>query len=299
MDELSFIHKPTLNRPILLLAFTGWNDAGTAATFANKFLLQRLSAQKFASLNPETYYNFVEQRPTVHIKNGVREIHWPANEFSYASDPRLMQDVIIGLGVEPHMRWHSYMDAIMHIVEAYNVELVVTLGALLASVAYSHPVRIHGTASDAALAERLKLGVSTYEGPTGIVGALHDACRSKGLPAVTIWANVPHYISVSPNVKASLSLVRRVLTLLDFSTDLSDLERASTEFDKRVTNVLATEPKIAEYVRRLEERDATTNEPSEQPNTIDPLPSGDELARELQRFLRDQRRDTDEEQPSS
>lgn len=296
MDDLSFTHTPTLNRPILLLGFTGWNDAGTAATFAIKFLLQRLSAQKFASLDPETFYNFVEQRPTVHTKNGVREINWPANEFSYASDPGLMQDVIIGLGVEPHLRWHSYMDAIMHIVEEYNVELVVTLGALLADVAYSRPVRVHGTASDAALAQRLKLGVSNYEGPTGMVGVLHDVCRSKGLPAITIWANVPHYISASPNVKAALALVRRVLTLLDFSTDLNDLERASTEFDKRVADVLASDPKVSEYVRRLEERDDSDEDDQEQPDAIDALPSGDELARELERFLREQRRDAEEEQ---
>jgi proteasome assembly chaperone (PAC2) family protein len=154
MDALSFTHSPTLNRPIMLLAFMGWNDAGTAATFAAKFLLQRLAAQKFASLDPETFYNFVEQRPTAKVKNGVREISWPANEFSYASNPGLLQDIIIGLGVEPHLRWRAYMDSIMHIVEEYNVELIVTLGALLADVSYSRPVRLHGAASDTELAQR-------------------------------------------------------------------------------------------------------------------------------------------------
>lgn len=294
MDALSFTHSPTLNRPIMLLAFMGWNDAGTAATFATKFLLQRLAAQKFASLDPETFYNFVEQRPTVKVKNGVREISWPANEFSYASHPGLLQDVIIGLGVEPHLRWRTYMDSIMHIVEEYNVELVVTLGALLADVSYARPVRVHGAASDTALAQRLRLGVSKYEGPTGIVGALHDRCRLKGLPSITIWANVPHYITASPNVKAALALVRRILTLLDFSTDLNDLERASAEFDKRVADVLASDPKVADYVRRLEEQDDSDDEASEQPDEIDALPSGEDLARELERFLRDQRRDEDD-----
>jgi predicted ATP-grasp superfamily ATP-dependent carboligase len=136
--------------------------------------------------------------------------------------------------------------------------------------------------------------VSKYEGPTGIVGALHDRCRTRGLPSITIWANVPQYITAAPNVKAALALVRRVLTLLDFSTELNDLERASAEFDKRVADVLASDSKIAEYVRRLEEQDESDDEESEQQDAIDALPSGEELARELERFLRDQRHDEDE-----
>ncbi len=215
------------------------------------------------------------------------------NEFSYAKDPNLVQDVILGLGVEPHLRWRSYMDAIMQVIKECNVELVVTLGALLADVAYSRPVRVTGTASEPALARHLNLGVSRYEGPTGIVGVLHDTCRAQGLPAISIWANVPHYIAASPNVKAALALVRRVLTLLDFSTDLSDLERASTEFDKRVADVLASDPNVADYVRRLEERSETEDEDDDRPGDIDALPSGEELARELEQFLRDQRRDAD------
>lgn len=294
MDDLSFTHVPTLNRPILLLAFTGWNDAGTAATFAARFLAQRFTAHKFASLDPETFYNFVEQRPTVRLRSGEREIVWPANEFLYARDPGLVQDIVIGIGVEPHLRWRAYMDAILHIVQTCKVELVVTLGALLADVAYSRPVRLTGTASDSVLAERLKLSVSRYEGPTGIVGVLNDACKRKGLPAISIWANVPHYIQASPNVKAALAIVRRVLTLLDFSTDLSDLERASVDFDKRVADVLATDAKMAEYVRRLEERH-DDDDGEESDDETDALPSGEDLARELEQFLRDQRRERGED----
>ncbi len=294
MDVLSFTQIPTLNRPILLLSFTGWNDAGTAATFASKFLKRRLAARKFADIDPETFYNFVEHRPTMRLKNGVREISWPKNEFSYAKDPSLVQDVILGLGFEPHLRWRSYMDAVLRVAKECNAELVVTLGALLADVAYSRPVRVTGTASEPELARRLNLGVSKYEGPTGIVGVLHDTCRQQGMPAISIWANVPHYIAASPNVKAALALVRRVLTLLDFSTDLSDLERASTEFDKRVADVLASDPNVADYVRRLEARGDTDDENDEQIGDIDALPSGEELARELEQFLRDQRHDADE-----
>jgi proteasome assembly chaperone (PAC2) family protein len=294
MDALSFTHVPTLNRPVLLLAFTGWNDAGTAATFAARFVAQRLAAQKFASLDPETFYNFVEQRPTVRLRNGEREIVWPTNEFLYARDPGLVQDVIIGLGVEPHLRWRAYTDAILHIVETCKVELVVTLGALLADVAYSRPVRLTGAASDPALARRLKLSVSRYEGPTGIVGVLNDMCRLKGLPAISIWANVPHYIQASPNVKAALAIVRRALTLLDFSTDLGDLERAAMDFDKRVADVLAADPKVAEYVRRLEDRH-DDDDAEESHDHVDALPSGEELARELEQFLREQRRERGED----
>ncbi len=294
MDVLSFTQIPTLNRPILLLSFTGWNDAGTAATFATKFLLQRLAAHKFADIDPETFYNFVEYRPTVRLKNGERIIGWPKNEFSYAKESGLVQDVILGLGVEPHLRWRSYMDAVMRVVKECNVELVVTLGALLADVAYSRPVRITGTASEPALARRLNLGVSKYAGPTGIVGVLHDSCRQQGLPAISIWANVPHYIAATPNVKAALAIVQRVLTLLDYRTDLTDLERASVEFDKRLADVLASDPSVADYVRRLEERDDTEEDDDGQAGEINALPSGEELARELEEFLREQRRGSDE-----
>ena len=295
MDPLSFMTVPTLNRPILVLAFAGWNDAGVSATFAAKFLSQRLGAHKFASLDPETFYNFVEQRPQVRLRNGEREILWPANEFSYVRDAGLVQDVIIGMGVEPHLRWRTYIDSILQVVQQCHVELVVTLGALLADVAYSRPVRLTGSASDPALAQRLHLSTSRYEGPTGIVGTLNDACKRQGLPAITIWANVPHYITASPNIKAALVLVRRVFTLLDFSADLSDLESAASDFDRRVANVLASDAKVAEYVRRLEERDEDDDEEEEYPGNTDALPSGEDLARELEEFLREQRRERDQE----
>jgi proteasome assembly chaperone (PAC2) family protein len=295
MDLLSFTTVPTLNRPILVLAFAGWNDAGNSATFAAKFLSQRLEGHKFASLDPETFYNFVEQRPQVRLRNGEREILWPANEFSYVSDARLVQDVIIGMGVEPHLRWRAYIDSILQVVHQCHVELVVTLGALLADVAYSRPVRVTGSASDPALARRLHLSTSRYEGPTGIVGTLNDACKRQGLPAISIWANVPHYIAASPNIKAALVLVRRVFTLLDFSADLSDLESAASDFDRRVANVLASDAKVAEYVRRLEEREEDEDEEEEYPGNTDALPSGEDLARELEEFLREQRRERGQE----
>jgi predicted ATP-grasp superfamily ATP-dependent carboligase len=171
----------------------------------------------------------------------------------------------------------------------------VTLGALLADVAYSRPVRLTGSASDPALARRLHLSTSRYEGPTGIVGTLHDACKRQGLPAINIWANVPHYIAASPNINAALVLVRRVFTLLDFSADLSDLESAASDFDRQVAKVLASDAKVAEYVRRLEEREEDEDEEEEYPGNTDALPSGEDLARELEEFLREQRRERGQE----
>jgi len=294
-NPLSFTTVPTLNRPILVLAFAGWNDAGGSATFAAKFLSQRLAANKFANLDPETFYNFVEQRPQVRVRNGEREILWPANEFSYARDSRLVQDVIIGMGTEPHLRWRTYIESIMRVVQECHVELVVSLGALLADVAYSRPIRLTGSASDPGLAQRLHLSTSRYEGPTGIVGSLHDALRRQGLPAIMIWANVPHYIAVSPNIKAALALVRRVFTLLDFGADLSDLETAASDFDRRVAKALASDAKVSEYVRSLEEREEDDEEDEEHPGNTDALPSGEELARELEEFLREQRRERGQE----
>lgn len=291
MDALTFTSVPTLNRPILVLAFAGWNDAGDSATFAAKFLSQRLNATKFASLDPEMFYNFIERRPHVRLRNGERELTWPANEFSFARDTRLVQDVIVGLGVEPHLRWKAYIDAILQVIQECRVELVVTLGALLADVAYSRPIRLTGTASDQALAKRLGLSTSRYEGPTGIVGTLHDACKRQGLPAISVWANVPHYIAATPNIKAALALVRRTFTLLDFSADLTDLESAASDFDRRVTKVLASDAKVAEYVKRLEEREEDDEDEEEYVGNTDALPSGEELARELEEFLREQRRD--------
>lgn len=299
MDPLIFTTVPTLNRPILILAFAGWNDAGGSATFAAKYLSQRLGALKFAHLDPETFYNFVEQRPQVRLRHGEREIIWPTNEFLYAHDNQLLQDVVVGIGIEPHLRWQAYTDAVLEIVRQCRVELVVTLGALLADVAYAKPVRLTGTASDVALARRLNISTSRYEGPTGIVGVLHDKCRREGLPAISIWANVPHYIAASPNIKAALALVRRSLTLLDFSTDLSDLERAASDFDRRVKDVLATDPKVSEYVQRLEEREETEDLDDDDENyagNTDALPSGEELARELEEFLREQRRQRGEQE---
>jgi proteasome assembly chaperone (PAC2) family protein len=291
VDPLIIDQLPSLRQPVLILAFAGWNDAGEAATSAAQFLCSRLSAEKFASLEPEEFYNFAELRPRVRLVKGLqREIVWPANEFFYVQDPSLLQDLVIGVGIEPHLQWKTYIKAFLDLARQCQVSMVLTLGALLAEVVYSRPVRITGSSTDPELSARLHLRASRYEGPTGIVGILNDACRREGLPAVSLWANVPHYLSNTPNPKAMYALVRRVLGILDYPLDLRDVETEVREFEAKVAEVIANNPAVASYVRQLEEREP---EEGEEPSAAreSELPSGDQLVQELEQFLRQQRRD--------
>jgi proteasome assembly chaperone (PAC2) family protein len=293
VDPLIIDQLPALRQPVLLLTFAGWNDAGEAATSAAQFLCSRLSAKKFASLDPEEFYNFAELRPRVRlVKDLQREIVWPANEFFYIQDDSLLQDVVIGVGIEPHLKWKTYVNTILDLARQCQASMVLTLGALLAEVVYSKPVRITGSSTDPELSTRLHLRVrpSRYEGPTGIVGVLNDACRREGLPAVSLWANVPHYLSNTPNPKAMYALVRRVLGILDHPLDLRDVETAVRDFEAKVAEVIANNPAVASYVRQLEERESEEGEEASPPRESE-LPSGDQLVQELEQFLRQQRRD--------
>lgn len=291
MNPLVIDHLPTLRQPVLILAFAGWNDAGEAATSAAQFLCSRLNAEKFANLDPEEFYNFAELRPRVRLAKGLqREIVWPANEFFYCQDPGLVQDLIIGVGIEPHLKWKTYVQSLLDLARQCRVSMVLTLGALLAEVVYSRPVRITGSSTDLDLSARLHLSPSRYEGPTGIVGVLNDVCRREGLPAVSLWANVPHYLSNTPNPKAMYALVRRVLGVLDHPLDLQDVETAVSDFEAKVAEVIANNPAVASYVRQLEEREPEEGEDAP-PRRESELPSGDQLVQELEQFLRQQRQE--------
>lgn len=291
MNPLVIDQLPALRQPVLILAFAGWNDAGEAATSAAQFLCSRLNAEKFASLDPEEFYNFAELRPRVRLTKGLqREIVWPANEFFYCQDPGLVQDLIIGVCIEPHLKWKTYVQSILDLARQCRVSMVLTLGALLAEVVYSRPIRITGSSTDPDLSARLHLSPSRYEGPTGIVGVLNDACRRERLPAVSIWANVPHYLSNTPNPKAMYALVRRVLGVLDHPLDLQDVESAVSEFESKVAEVIANNPAVASYVRQLEEREPDEGEEAS-PRRESELPSGDQLVQELEQFLRQQRQE--------
>ncbi len=280
-----------LRRPLLIMAWSGWNDAAESATTAARYLATSLSAEKFAEIDPEEFYHFGLSRPYVRFKPGSeteREIVWPATEFSVAQSPELARDVIVGVAIEPHLRWKAYCDAVLELVRRCGVTLVLTLGALLAEVPHTRPVRLVGGATDPELAARLGIRPTRYEGPTGIVGVLNTICRAQGLPTASLWANVPHYISGVANPKATLALVRRVLPLVGATPDLSDLEEAGKQFDRNLTEIVAQNAKIAGYIKKLEARDA------EEPSAVEPgrgsdLPPASELVAEFEQFLRQQR----------
>jgi len=283
MQPLIWESRPeSLRAPALVCAFTGWNDAGEAASAAVRFLGTTLGATRFARIDPEEFFDFQAERPTVRLVDGrTREVSWPSIEIWAARAPRAPRDLILLSGPEPSMRWRGFCTTIIELAEALGVQLTVTLGALLADVPHTRPVPMVGIASDEGLAERIGLGPTDYEGPTGITGVLHAACAQAGLPAASLWASVPHYVAAAPNPKASLALVRRLESLVGVSVDASELETAAGEYERRVTSAVAGDDDVRRFVERLEQAaDAEAPEP-ESPE----VPSGDVLAREFQRFL--------------
>jgi len=291
MDALTIHAMPSrLRRPILIAAFSGWNDAAESATTAVRYLATTFNARKFAEIDPEEFYHFGLSRPTVRFKEGSeteREIVWPATEFSIAQPTQLERDLIVGVATEPHLKWKTYCGAIIELARRCEATLVLTLGALLAEVPHTRPVRLSGGAADPELARVLGVKPTRYEGPTGIVGVLNTACREKGLATASLWANVPHYISGIENPKAALALVRRVLLLLNATVDLSDLEDAGRQFDQNLTEIVAQNDKIASYIRKLESREVE-EEPATPAEASD-LPPASELVEEIEQFLRQQR----------
>ena len=274
----------SLRDPILIAAFRGWNDAGEAATYAASHLARVWSAQKIASIDPEDFYDFQAIRPHVELVDGhTRKITWPSNEFSGAALSHAERDVLLLVGTEPNTRWKTFSRLVVDVARRHNVQLVITFGALLADVPHSRPVHITGTAVDKELIERLDLVRSRYEGPTGIVGVLHDAFAASGIPSASIWAAVPHYLAVSPNPKAALALVEKATELIGVSADIDDLLGATAAYEDRVAEIVSTDDDVQAYVQLLEER-------SDDREELDPndLPSGDALAAELERYLRDQ-----------
>jgi predicted ATP-grasp superfamily ATP-dependent carboligase len=283
MQPLLWEHRPDgLRAPALVCAFTGWNDAGDAASAALSFLGSSLGATRFARIDPEEYYDFQATRPKVTIgDDGQREIVWPAVEVFAARVPRAPRDLILLGGPEPSTRWRSFTQLIIDLAEALGVQLVVSLGALLADVPHTHPVHVSGSSSDSALVERLGLQPTGYEGPTGIVGVLGAACAASGIPSASLWASVPHYVAAAPNPKAALALIRRLEVLVGVSVDASELEQAATDYERQVGLAVQSDPDVQAFVERLEQlaEDERSSEPEE-------IPSGERLASEFQRFLR-------------
>ena len=274
----------------MVCSFQGWNDAGDAASTATTFLAQALGAERFAQIDTEEFYDFQANRPHVQIdETQARIISWPSVEMLEARAPRAPRDLVIVQGTEPSLRWRSFSSLVVDLAEALDVQLVVTLGGLLADVPHTHPVAMTGFASDPAMLERLGLPASSYEGPTGIVGALHATCAQAGLPSASVWASVPHYVAAATSPKAALALLRKLELLVGVSVNATELEEAAGDYEHQIGLAVQSDPDIQAFVERLEQRAQESEQATISPQD---LPSGDLLAREFQRFLRQRGRES-------
>ena len=291
MQPLRWERRPDgLRAPALVCAFKGWNDAGESATSALSFIAGSLGADQFATIDPEEFVDFQSTRPMVRLVDGVtRAIDWPEFEVHAVRIPRAPRDLLLLSGPEPAMKWRTFSKTVVDLAEALGVQMAVLLGALLADVPHSRPVGVTAHASDPGLIQRLALSPPTYEGPTGIVGVLHAAFADAGLPAASLWAAVPHYVAVAPNPKGALALLRRLESLVGVTVDATELEDAAADYERQVSRAVELDPDVQAFVERLER---AADEESGRPDPGS-LPSGDVLAREFQRFLR-QRGDDDD-----
>ena len=289
MSELNVTFRPELRKPVLVAAFRGWNDGGQGASLGGAYLAKQWDATRFAEIDPEGFYDFQATRPQVSLVDGVtRQLDWPENAFYHAPIPGSDRDAIILLGVEPNLRWKTFTNLVLGLSRELGVELLVTLGSLLADVPHTRPAPVTGAATDPALVADLGLEPSRYEGPTGIVGIVHDGCRDAGIPSVSLWAAVPHYVSLAPSPRAALALVRRLGELLRIDIELAELEQASEEYSEQVSEAVSTDAETASYVEELERR-------VDMLEAAEELPSGETLAAELTRFLREREEQDDDE----
>ena len=286
-EELHIASRPSLERPTLIAAFRGWNDGGQGASLAAGYLAKLWGAERFAEIDPENFFDFQATRPHVTLEEGVtRRIDWPATVFYHGRPPGLDHDVVLLLGIEPNLRWRTFTDIVVDFAKELDTELVVTLGALLADVPHTRACPVTGTASDEQLVDRLGLSASRYEGPTGVVGILHDACRRVDVPSVSLWAAVPHYVSLTPSPRAALALSERLGDLLGIEIETEELEEASAAYVEQVSEAVSSDPDTATYVEELEARADEISEEN--------VPSGEALAAELTRFLRNRDRENGE-----
>ena len=281
---MRIVERPVLRRPVLIAAFRGWNDGGQAASLAAGYLTRLWQAKRFADIDPEGFVDFQSTRPVVSLDEGMsRHIEWPENVFHFGPIAGADRDAVVLLGVEPSHRWRTFTELIVGLAKDLGVELVVTLGALLADVPHTRPAPVTGAASDPSLVEELGLQHSRYEGPTGIVGVLHDACRVAGLPSVSLWSAVPHYVSLAPSPRAARALCDRLGGLLDIRIDVTELAEAEKAYAEQVSEAVASDAETAAYVEDLERRADTIDELIDEGD----LPTGESLAAELTRFLRE------------
>jgi proteasome assembly chaperone (PAC2) family protein len=292
-DGLVWEQRPALRRPLLVAAFSGWNDAGDAATGAADWLIRQNDPLRIATIDPDEHIDYQSHRPQVELVDGVtRAVEWPANDcFAVTFGER---DVVVLRGIEPNLRWKSFCNAVLDVASGTGCEMVVTLGALLGDVPHTRAVRVTGTASDPALINGLELTRSQYEGPTGIVGVLHDACRSSGLRSASLWAPVPHYVATPPNPPATRALLERFGQLADLPLDLHGLDQLVDLWRVQVDHAIRDNDEVTEYVRELEGR-VDAEDAGERgivlgghPAGGGSVPNADDLAAEVEQFLRDQ-----------
>lgn len=255
-DPLGFEGRPNLRKPILILSFAGWSDAGAAATTACRYMCDQLLAKKFAAIDPEEFYDFSVQRPIVRLNEAKqRQIHWPSYDFFYGAGISGESDFVFGVGTEPQLRWRTFTETMLRFMSESHVGMLVTLGAYLDEVLYTRPVPLSGFASDAKLMEELDLVPSRYQGPTGIIGVLNEACRAAAIPSLSLWAALPHYLSVTPNPRGTLALLLRLTQWLGIRLDMSPLERAAADFQAKLNEAVNADPKLSAYVRELKKRE--------------------------------------------
>ncbi|CAB4920929.1 MAG: PAC2 family protein [Actinobacteria bacterium] len=288
--HLIWSRQPQLRRPIIVAAFEGWNDAGDAASTAVRHLRDRLGARPFASVDPEVFFDFTSTRPIVEIdENDTRLIRWPSIEVC-ATDDRDGLEVITLLGIEPQLRWRTFCNEIVDLARATNAHLVLTLGALLAEVAHTRPTSVFGTSYDEHLALQLGLEPSRYEGPTGIIGVLHNYCIEAGIPSASLWAGVPSYVPGATSPKAALALVNRVGEFLGTTVPSIDLEIASAAYERQVTRLVGEDEETALYVQQLESRfdNGDDDDDDDDDDEIDPEIDAESFVEQVEQFLRNQ-----------
>jgi proteasome assembly chaperone (PAC2) family protein len=287
METLVWSARPSLRKGVLVCAFYGWNDGGEAATLSALFLRQQLGATQFCELDPDEFYDFQEVRPIVSLNDDddTRRLSWPENSFAWAQLPS-GNDIAVMIGIEPQNRWKHYSRSVVEVARESGAELVVTLGGFLADTPHTRPVPVTGSA-DGDLADQLGLAPSSYEGPTGIVGVVHDACQEAGIASASLWAAVPHYIQASPNPKAALALLSRLSLLLDTRFDTTKLSQDAVSFEREVSQHVSADEKISRYVRELESRaDRHPEGDGEDEDDSPPLlASGDDIAAQIERYL--------------
>jgi len=287
MEHLIIHETPDKKLKHMVVVFSGWADAAEGATSAIKFLQRKLKSKKFAEIDPEEFYDFSQTRPyTSRTRDGKRRIHWPANEFSYLTDPRADSGVMVFVGVEPNLKWRTFAKTVATVAKDHGVESVVHIGALLDAVPHTRPVKLSGTASESSLSEFLEgqgIRSSNYQGPTGISSAVMAACIEEELEYTSIWGHTSHYLQAAPNHRVGSTLLEILLKLLNLPLDLAELKSAAGVFNAEVEKAVAKDDQIASYVTKLE------GQYDEAVAAIE-IPDPAELVRDLEKFLRGEQR---------